>query len=44
LYLQELAEVGGDVTKAARSLGIKRTTLHMRMKRLEKTLARPTTV
>ena len=40
LYLQELAQVGGDVTKAARRLGIKRTTLHMRMKRLERTLSR----
>jgi DNA-binding NtrC family response regulator len=37
LYLQELAQVGGDVTKAARRLGIKRTTLHMRIKRLENT-------
>jgi DNA-binding NtrC family response regulator len=44
LYLQELAQVGGDVTKAARKLGMKRTTLHMRMKRLERTLARPSTV
>ena len=35
LYLQELAQAGGDVTKAARRLGIKRTTLHMRIKRLE---------
>ena len=35
LYLNELAQVGGDVTKAARRLGIKRTTLHMRIKRLE---------
>jgi len=35
LYLQELAQVGGDVTQAARRLGIKRTTLHMRIKRLE---------
>ena len=35
LYLQELAQVGGDVTKAARRLGIKRTTLYMRIKRLE---------
>lgn len=43
LYLQELAQVGGDVTKAARRLGIKRTTLHMRMKRLERTLSRSTT-
>ena len=34
-YLQALAQVGGDVTKAAGRLGIKRTTLHMRIKRLE---------
>jgi len=40
LYLRELGQAGGDVTKAARRLGIKRTTLHMRIKRLEKTLAR----
>ena len=39
LYIQELAHVGGDVTKAARRLGIKRTTLHMRIKRLERNLA-----
>jgi DNA-binding NtrC family response regulator len=39
LYIQELAKVGGDVTKAARRLGIKRTTLHMRIKRLETRLA-----
>jgi two-component system, NtrC family, response regulator PilR len=38
-YLRELAQVGGDVTRAARQLGLKRTTLHMRMKRLEKKLA-----
>lgn len=38
LYLQELALVGGDVTKAARRLGIKRTTLHMRLKRLQSKL------
>ncbi|HEY4425157.1 MAG TPA: sigma-54 dependent transcriptional regulator [Pyrinomonadaceae bacterium] len=44
LYLQELVQVGGDVTKAARRLGIKRTTLHMRIKRLERTLARSSTV
>lgn len=44
LYLQELAYVGGDVTKAARRLGIKHTTLHMRLKRLERTLARHSTV
>jgi transcriptional regulator with GAF, ATPase, and Fis domain len=44
LYLQELAQVSGDVTKAARRLGIKRTTLHMRIKRLQRTLTRPSTV
>jgi DNA-binding NtrC family response regulator len=38
LYLQELAQVGGDVTKAARRLGIRRTTLYMRIKRLENKL------
>jgi transcriptional regulator with GAF, ATPase, and Fis domain len=38
-YLRELAQVGGDLTKAARRLGLKRTTLHMRIKRLEKKLA-----
>jgi DNA-binding NtrC family response regulator len=43
LYLKELAQVGGDVTKAARRLGIKRTTLHMRIKRLESTMARQST-
>jgi sigma-54 dependent transcriptional regulator, flagellar regulatory protein len=41
LYVQELAQVSGDVTKAAQRLGIKRTTLHMRIKRLEATLASP---
>lgn len=40
LYLLQLAQVGGDVSKAARRLGIKRTTLHMRIKRLEVKLAR----
>lgn len=39
LYIEELAQVGGDVTKAARRLGLKRTTLHMRIKRLEERLA-----
>jgi transcriptional regulator with PAS, ATPase and Fis domain len=34
-YQRELAHVGGDVTKAARRLGIKSTTLHMRIKRLK---------
>lgn len=38
-YLRELAQVGGDFTKAARRLGLKRTTLHMRVKRLEAKLA-----
>ena len=41
LYVQKLAKVGGDVTKAALRLGIKRTTLHMRIKRLERTLGQP---
>jgi DNA-binding transcriptional LysR family regulator len=41
LYLRELAQAGGDVTKAARRLGIKRTTLHMRIKRLETILGQP---
>jgi len=35
LYLTELAQVGGNLTKAARCLGINRSTLHMRIKRLE---------
>jgi DNA-binding NtrC family response regulator len=35
LYLIELAQVGGNITKAARRLGINRSTLHMRIKRLE---------
>ncbi len=34
-YIGVLTEAGGDVTKAARELGIKRTTLHMRIKRLQ---------
>jgi transcriptional regulator with PAS, ATPase and Fis domain len=40
-YLRELTQVGGDITKAARRLGIKRTTLYMRIKRLERKLAAP---
>jgi DNA-binding NtrC family response regulator len=40
-YLTELARVGGNVTKAARRLGINRSTLHMRIKRLEMKLASP---
>jgi len=39
LYLTELARVGGNVTRAARRLGINRSTLHMRIKRLEMKLA-----
>jgi DNA-binding NtrC family response regulator len=39
LYLTELAQVGGNLTKAARRLGINRSTLHMRIKRLEMKLA-----
>ena len=39
LYLTELAQVGGNITKAARRLGINRSTLHMRIKRLEMKLA-----
>jgi sigma-54 dependent transcriptional regulator, flagellar regulatory protein len=34
-YLTELGRVGGNLTKAARRLGINRSTLHMRIKRLE---------
>ena len=41
LYLTELAQVGGNITKAARRLGINRSTLHMRIKRLEVKLASP---
>jgi transcriptional regulator with GAF, ATPase, and Fis domain len=41
LYLKELARVGGDLTKAATRLGLKRTTLHMRIKRFEEKLAPP---
>ena len=35
LYLTELAQAGGNLTKAGRRLGINRSTLHMRIKRLE---------
>lgn len=35
LYLRALTQADGDVTKASRCLGIKRTTLHMRIKRLQ---------
>ena len=41
LYLTELAQTGGNLTKAARRLGINRSTLHMRIKRLEMKLASP---
>lgn len=34
LYLRRVAEVGGNLAEAARQLKIKRTTLHMRIKRL----------
>lgn len=40
-YLTELGKVGGNLTKAARRLGINRSTLHMRIKRLEMKLASP---
>ena len=36
LYLRALTEADGDLTKASRRLGIKRTTLHMRIKRLKR--------
>ena len=39
LYLTELAQAGGNLTKAARRLGINRSTLHMRIRRLEIKLA-----
>lgn len=35
LYLRALRHADGDLTKASRRLGIKRTTLHMRIKRLK---------
>ena len=35
LYLRALDDAGNDLSKAARLLGIKRTTLHMRIKRLQ---------
>jgi DNA-binding NtrC family response regulator len=34
LYLRQVAQVGGNLAKAARQLNMKRTTLHMRIKRL----------
>lgn len=36
LYLRQVAEVGGNLAEAARLLKIKRTTLHMRIKRLQR--------
>lgn len=36
LYLRYVAQVGGNLAEAARQLKIKRTTLHMRIKRLAK--------
>ena len=36
LYLRQIAQVGGNLAKAARQLKIKRTTLHMRIKRLQR--------
>ena len=36
LYLREVAEVGGNLAEAARQLNIKRTTLHMRIKKLQR--------
>ena len=34
MYLRQVADVGGNLAEAARQLKIKRTTLHMRIKRL----------
>ena len=36
MYLRCVAEVGGNLAEAARQLKIKRTTLHMRIKRLQR--------
>jgi sigma-54 specific flagellar transcriptional regulator A len=36
LYLRHVAQVGGNLAEAARRLNIKRTTLHMRIKRLQR--------
>lgn len=35
MYLRQVADVGGNLAEAARQLKIKRTTLHMRIKRLQ---------
>lgn len=40
LYLKALDESEGDLSKAARRLGIKRTTLYMRIKRMQQNLDR----
>ena len=40
LYLKALDESEGDLSKAARRLGIKRTTLYMRIKRMQNNLDR----
>lgn len=40
LYLKALDESEGDLSKAARRLGIKRTTLYMRIKRMQDNLDR----
>jgi DNA-binding NtrC family response regulator len=36
MYLRQVADVGGNLAEAARQLKIKRTTLHMRIKRLQR--------
>jgi transcriptional regulator with PAS, ATPase and Fis domain len=36
LYLRQVSQVGGNLAEAARQLNIKRTTLHMRIKRLQR--------
>lgn len=36
MYLRQVADVGGNLAEAARQLRIKRTTLHMRIKRLQR--------
>jgi sigma-54 dependent transcriptional regulator, flagellar regulatory protein len=36
MYLRQVEEVGGNLAEAARQLKIKRTTLHMRIKRLQR--------
>jgi DNA-binding NtrC family response regulator len=41
MYLRQVADVGGNLAEAARQLNIKRTTLHMRIKRLRRRELRP---